>query len=526
MPALADLMRNAVRAYGTRPAVVDAGDGVTQTYRDFDGACNRVAHALRSLGLPPGAHVAILQRNSRHWVSYEGGLAKGGFVTVPLNVLLSAQEVLWLLNHSETRALIFSAQEAAMVDAIRERATTCRHFLCTPWDGARTPAWAIDLGRLLEDVPADDPSVEIAPAQPHRIMYTSATTGLPKGVIVPNQVFADSLLAALANQLHGLLPSDRFLVVTPLTHMAIGSFWPFFMRGSVNVIARHFTPEAFCRLVVAHRITHTILVPTMIIMLLRHLAEDPDALARLRGAALKALWYAGSPIPVPVAREAERLLGPILNQQYGFTEMLSSHPSMAVTQLPAEWHASKPDSCGRPLVGSVVRVVDEAGKEVPVGELGEVVVKAHQAIGGYWKLPDGVVGAFRDGWIHSGDVGHFDEDGFLYIKDRKNDMIISGGLNVYPVEVENVLAEHPAVHQCAVVGIADQTWVEVPCAVVVRRTGSNADEGALIDFVRARLAHYKAPKRVVFVDALPTSAIGKVLKRQIREELKALPPES
>jgi acyl-CoA synthetase (AMP-forming)/AMP-acid ligase II len=193
---------------------------------------------------------------------------------------------------------------------------------------------------------------------------------------------------------------------------------------------------------------------------------------------------------------------------------------MAVTLLPAAWHRRKPGSSGRQCVGLVVRVFDDDGAELPPGEVGEIVVRCHGSVSGYWKPAPEMQSAYRDGWIHTGDVGHFDEDGFLYVMDRKNDMIISGGLNVYPAEVESVLHEHPAVYQCAVVGVPDPEWIEVPCAVVVRSESHPAvGEEELIQFARERIAHFKAPKRVVFEEALPISAAGKILRRRLRERL-------
>jgi acyl-CoA synthetase (AMP-forming)/AMP-acid ligase II len=212
-----------------------------------------------------------------------------------------------------------------------------------------------------------------------------------------------------------------------------------------------------------------------------------------------------------------------LNQQYGLTELYGGFPAMAITHLPATWHRRKAGSCGRPVTGSVVRVVDESGDVVAVGSAGEVVVQTMSRVAGYWKIPTGVTGAYEDGWIRTGDVGCFDKDGFLYIHDRKNDMIISGALNVYPAEVEAAVLGHPAVGGCAVVGVPHATWVEVPWAVVVRKPGvPEVSEDDLIEFARNRIAHYKVPKRVVFVESLPTSSAGKILRRKVRDDLNEL----
>lgn len=520
MTILAELIRNTVLEHRDRVALVDSADGSEHTYSELDRSFNRVANALDMLGLQPGDHVGILQRNSHHWIACEGGLAKAGMVTVPLNVYLSPQELVWLLKHSDSRAVFLTSDEASLLEPLRADVTACKWFLCIPRGDGRVPSWTTDLNEILGSAQDSDPSQDISPIQAHRIMYTSATTGMPKGVICANWVFCGGIVTALANQLRDVSESDRFLAATPLTHMAGGFFWSFFARGATTVTMRQFSPEHTCEVIEKYGITHTVLVPTMIIMLLNYLQENPQAAERFRQGSLRAVWYAGSPIPISVAQEAEKVMGSILNQQYGFTEAWGAHPAVSVTQLTARWHNRKVGSCGRALIGSVVRVVDDQGNPVGAGELGEIVVKSEGLVGGYWNKSDETAGAYRAGWIHSGDIGYFDEDGFLYIKDRKDDMIISGGLNIYPTEVENVLSEHPAVYQCAVVGIPDPKWVEVPCAVVVRSSATlEVSEDELIEFVRGRLAHYKAPKRIIFVESLPISSVGKVLKRKIREEL-------
>ena len=523
MPVVAEILRNSAREHRERLALVDTSDASKYTYLQMDSYFNRVANALAALGLRPGDHVGVLQRNSPHWIACEGGIAKAGMVTIPLNTYSSPRELAWVLRHSEARAVIFSAEEAPQVGAVRDEVPDCRVFAYLAKQGRDAPSWAIDLADVVGTASDRDPGRDIDPMQPHRIMYTSATTGVPKGVICPNQVWCDSILTMLANQLRDVTEQDRFLAATPLTHMAIGFFWPFFVRGGATVTMRRFDVAQACELIARYEISHLVLVPTMLIMLINYLKQDERAMRCLRSGSLRALFYGGSPIPPTVIRDAERMFGPILNQQYGLTELLSTHPSMAVTHLSPRWHSEKIASCGRPLIGTVIRVVDDHGAAVPPGEVGEIVVRAHEAGGGYWKQPDGELGAFQKGWIHTGDVGWVDEDGFLYIKDRKNDMIITGGLNVYPAEVESVLHEHPSVSQCAVVGVPDSKWIEVPWAVVVRNPGHSASEVELIEFVRSRLAHYKAPKRVVFRDELPVSPIGKVLRRSLREQLsKAL----
>jgi acyl-CoA synthetase (AMP-forming)/AMP-acid ligase II len=520
VPVLADVIRDTVRAHRGRTALVDVEDGVELTFGELDSLFDRIGAGLRAAGLGPGDHVAVFQRNSRYWVGLEGALAKAGMVTVPVNVYLASPEVLWLLDHAEAKAIAFTPDEAETLAPIAGSTATCSLFLCHP-QGSETPAWAQRFDETVWPESAVDELLPVAPGDTHRIMYTSATTGFPKGVLIPSENWVGCIVTALANQLDDVGQEERVLLSTPLTHVAGNYFWAFFGRGATTVLLRQFRPEGFVGAVVRHRITHAFLAPTMIVMLLEHLKGAPAEAQALRASELRRLWYAGSPIPEPVALEAENLLGPILGQHYGLTEVYSTYPTMAVTQLHPEWHRRKPGSCGRPIVGTVIRVVDDAGKELPPGELGEIVIRCQSRVAGYWRGPADGQGAYRAGWIHTGDVGTFDDEGFLYVKDRKNDLIISGGLNVYPAEVESVLHEHPAVAQCAVVGVSDPKWLEVPWAVVVRSAGAgDVGEDELIAFVRTRIASFKTPKRVIFAESLPVTTTGKLLRRQLRETLR------
>lgn len=523
MVVMAELVRNAVTEHSDNTALIDLATGSDPlTFAEVDSRMDRLANGLRELGLEPGDHLSLFQRNSSDWIVCEGAAAKAGLVTVPINVYLSPDEVRWILDHSESRGVIFSMDLLDVMARVHSDADECGLFVCISDGTEECPEWAVDFEDLLDGSGAHDPYIEVGGGDPHRIMYTSGTTGRPKGVLCPNEVIVDSVLSALANQVSEISDESRFLAATPLTHVANGFFWPFFTRGASSVIMRRFDPAEFCKAIVDYNITHTVLAPTMIIMVLRHLGEHPESVTTLRGSSLEAIWYAGSPIPPSVAEEAEEALGPILNQQYGLTELFGSHPAMGVTQLSAQFHRQKPGSCGRPIPGSVVRVLGEDGQRLPAGELGEVAVKSHARPGRYWRLPDDERGAYRNGWIYTGDIGEFDEDGFLYLKDRKNDMIISGGLNIYPSEVENVIATHPDVEQVSVVGIEHPKWVEVPCAVVVAKQGQDVREDAIIEFTRDRIANYKAPKKVVFVDELPVSSTGKVLRREIRDQIEQM----
>lgn len=519
MPILGELFRTSVRRHGNRVAVVDTSEQLAVTYRELDLVTNCIASVLLGLDINPGDHVAICARNSIYWIACEAALAKCGMVVIPINIYLSSSEVGWLLADSEARAVFFDEdQERTVAEALHE-ATRCEHAVRFPASGLSAPAWSKSLPSVAEALEMAMPDVDmiIKPAQPHRILYTSGTTGRPKGVICSNEITVGAVVTTLANQLHDLLPEDRLLITTPLTHVANSFFWPFFAFGCLTVLMRRYEPARFCEILKEHSITHSIMAPTLLADLANHLEENPSARQSVSEAPIRAIWYAGSPMPAALSERAERLLGPVLNQQYGLTEMISGFPAVSITELRSEWHARKRQSCGRPILGAVVKAFGDDGHEVETGQVGEIAIMMQSKLGGYWRSPEGE-GAYRGDWLFTGDLGWFDEDGFLYLHDRQTDMIVSGGLNVYPTEVENVLLSHPSVSACSVIGMADDRWIEVPWAVVVPGTGQ-ADPKQLIEFCRSKLAHFKCPKKIVVVAELPVSATGKILRRVLREQL-------
>lgn len=524
MPVLAELFRASVQRFGSNVAVVDPHESISLTYDELDSLVNYVASVLHDVGLRQGDHVAICARNSAYWVACEGALAKCGLVAVPINIYLSPAEVVWQLEHSEARAIFFDGDQESTVERALDAVKVCETAVWLPTVGAQPPEWAEALPSADEAIHSrsPDPAAQVRPSQPHRIMYTSATTGVPKGVVCSNEIIVGAVVTALANQLHDLRAEDRLLVTTPLTHVANGFFWPFFASGCTSVLMRRYDPATFCDLIAAKNISHSVMAPTLLADLANYLDADPTAHDAVRGSGLRSIWYAGSPIPAVLSERVEALLGPILNQQYGLTEMLSGFPAIGITQLFAESHAAKRESCGRPVQGAVIKIFDEEGSEVAPGKVGEVAIMMHSAQGGYWRLNSENQQAFRGDWLFTDDIGWFDDEGFLYLRDRRTDMIISGGLNVYPTEVENTLLAHPAIANCAVVGVADDRWIEVPHAVVVARTGRTIDRADVIAFCRERIAHYKCPKDVHVADDLPVSATGKILRRVVRAQLADL----
>lgn len=522
MTALGDVVNRAVLWYGDRTVMIDPYQNRELSYREFDALVDSYVAVLRgTLGLAPGDRVGIFQRNSHRWVAAEAAIARAGLASVALNIYLGPNDVQYLIEHAEIKAVLHGGVQVEILEQVRASMSTPPALVCVDEDVSDLPDWVRSVRDLGEQ--AGEPSKDWRPVVTgdwlHGIKYSSATKGIPKAVISTHEFMVGALTAKLANQLRGLADGDRLLVTTPLAHVSNGFLWSFLSTGNPTLLMEHYEPELFCEFAAQWQATHAIMAPTLIIDLVEYLTANPAALEKLRAANLKAIWYAGSPIPISVARKAEELLGQILNQQYGLTEVVGGYPAHGITELKSEWHLKKLGSCGRPIIGCTIEILDSDGNVLPVGELGEVAVLIESDGPGYWKLQDGQESAYQGQWLYTGDIGQFDSDGFLFLRDRKADMIISGGLNVYPVEVENVLATHPAVLHCSVVGMRHPRWIEAPWAAVVPRPGIDADEQSIIEFMRDNISHYKAPKRVMFFDTLPLNSNGKVLRRKLREEM-------
>jgi acyl-CoA synthetase (AMP-forming)/AMP-acid ligase II len=375
----------------------------------------------------------------------------------------------------------------------------------------RTLATA-ELALLAQAAPDGPCSVDRALDAPYRLGYTGGTTGEAKAVTLTERGELAELAAFLTDLVPGLAAEDRFLHAAPIAHASGAFFLPALARGATSLVMAKFEPAAFIRLAVEARASMTFLVPTMLAMIL----EEPDLATAPLG--FRRIAYGASPIAPAVLARAEARFGRIFAQTYGQAES-----PMVITCLAPEHH-DRAGSCGRPFTCADVGVMDEEGLLLPPGEIGEIVCRGPQTMARYWNRPEATARAFRDGWLHTGDIGLMDADGFFYLLDRKNDMLISGGYNVYPREVEDVLLGLDGVVEAAVIGLPDETWGDRVHAVVA---GNGIDPDALLAAARARLAGYKAPRSVEVWDALPKSAANKILRREVKarvlERLEALP---
>jgi acyl-CoA synthetase (AMP-forming)/AMP-acid ligase II len=480
------------------------------TYGEAVAASRRLARGLVERGLEAGDRVAVLSRNSIEMVLLYFAAARVGVVPVPLNHRLAAPEWRYIVDDARARAVFAAGEYIKAIDGLRDGLPAVERLVAL--DGAGGAGWEAWLDWTAAD-PDGSLERQVRPEQDLYQMYTSGTTGRPKGAVLTHRA-----VVANAGQIAGVCqgrPAERSLVVAPLFHAGVvaTTFAPIAWGGSL-VIVEQFDPGEVVRLLDEERIGFAVLVPAM----LQACLAVPDA-ARRHYRELRLVYYGSSPIAEVTLRRAIAAFRCGLVQSYGLTEA-----AQALTFLTPADHeralAGNPRlllSAGRPAADTQVRVVDALDAQVPEGTTGEVVARGPQLMRGYWRLPEATDQTLRGGWLHTGDAGVIDAEGYLYIQDRVRDLIVSGGENIYPREVEEVMSTHPAVAEVAVIGVPDPRWGEAVKAVVARHEGAEVTAEQLIAFCRGRLGGFKLPRSVDFVAALPRNAVGKVLKRQLRE---------
>lgn len=514
MTVLTEVLRRRATEHPERIAYI-AGDQKI-TYRDFDRRVDQVAHALTAAGVGQGDRVAILDKNSMEYVEQLFGAARIGAVQVPVNYRLAPAEVAFIVNNARAKVFIVGPEFVPVLDEIADRLEHTRQLVvigAPDADGDGAPGE----GRTdyASWIAAHEASAVTAPADTADVfvqLYSSGTTGLPKGVMLTHDNFNSAL--PLSNDLWDISDSTVLMVAMPMYHVAgcALSVCTIF-DGLTGVIMREPDPTAIMKSIEQHRVTHVFLVPVLLLfMQMMPEAKDIDM------SSLQVLLYGASPISDDVLQGAMKLLPHTkFMQVYGLTETTG-----AITVLPPEDHdPSGPNphrlrSAGIPNPGTTLKIVSPGTmEEVPTGQVGEILCKSPQNMVGYWGLPEATEHALLpDGHFRTGDAGYLDEDGYLYIHDRVKDMIISGGENVYPAEVENVLMGHPLIADCAVIGVPDDKWGETPKAIVV--VSGEVGDQEIIDYCREHLAHFKCPTSVDKVAAIPRNPTGKVLKREIR----------
>ena len=482
-------------------------DETVRTYDEVRARSNRIGNGLIRDGFAAGAHGAVLSGNDPRAFECILGLLRADGVWVMANNRTSEDENAYLLDLLDVDTLFVHSEVADRIARFRRDCPTIRRYIALDKPFAETDAF-------LEDWLGDEAEVPQrrtgAPEELAFLGATGGTTGRSKGVMLTNLVW-QSLVSSLVASMPMKVPPVN-LVAAPMTHAAGPLALASMALGGTVVVLPKFEPTAVLDAIETHRVTYMFLPPTAIYMLL----GEPGVRARDL-LSLEYISYAGAPMSLDRLKEAIDVFGPVMNASFGQTES-----PMCVTALPPHEHLdtagnlARPGSCGRANLLSIVEVMDDDGNILPPGERGEIVVRGPLVMAGYYKDPEATAAVSRFGWHHTGDIGLRDEDGFFYIVDRKKDMIISGGFNVYPAEVEQALLGHPAVQDCAVFGVPDDKWGESVTAVVEPRPGVVPDPQAILAFARERLGAVKTPKTLSFIEALPRSNAGKVLRVELR----------
>ena len=477
------------------------------THRQLLLRARRIASALESVGIRKQDRVAILSMNS---LEYGEVLAAGqlsGIVVATINFRLAPPEILYIANDAAPRALIFEAQYLPVIEQLRAQLQSVEHFICI----GGSVEWAREYEQFVASGDAAGSSFRAAEDDIACLIYTSGTTGKPKGCIWGQREYRQLAQILSCEQRTG--STDRALLVMPMFHIgAMAIQLAIHFRGGAVFLHRQFDPAALLAETVREKITLLHLAPTMVQMVLEQPGIDDMDLSHL-----KTLIYSAAVMPSTVLQRGLQLLGNVFMQMYGQSEVITS--GMQPEQhLPngSERERRWLTSVGQAFPSTLVKIVDENGNACAVGEAGEIAVKTVAMARGYWNNHPGTLDTFRDGWCHTGDMGKLDETGFIYLVDRKKDMIISGGENIYSREVEEAVLAHAAVSECAVIGIPDDKWGESVCAIVVLRKDQSVGERELIEHTKTQIASYKKPKRIVFVQELPKLATGKINKVELR----------
>jgi len=504
MPGIGSWLTKRELLSGNREAIVEGPRRLT--YRELNRRVNRLATWLLNAGLKQGDRCAYLAYNGIEVVELIFAAAKIGLILVPLNWRLAARELSFILSDSGTETLFFDAEFTKTVQAFKkDEGLKVKRKVVIGGQAKEAEPYEETLTKSSEEEP--EAAEKITLDTPHIIMYTAGTTGLPKGAVLTQGCsFWNAVNLELDMNFH---PMDRDLLVLPMFHIGgIGLFTlPTIHVGGTVVIQRSFDAGATLRLLRDEKITLFFAVPAIFLFLIQHPAFSAEAFGNVR-----LIMSGGAPLPVSLVRQYHEA-GIVLQQGFGMSEAAPS-----ISTLPKDLALKKAGSIGRALFHVEARVVDEKMKDVPPNGVGELIIRGPNVMKEYWNRPEATNEAFSGGWFHSGDMARMDEEGDLYIVDRKKDMFISGGENVYPAEVENAIFEISQVAEAAVIGVRDERWGEAGQAIIAVKPGATLSEKEVLDFLKGRLAKYKVPKSVIFVDQLPRNAAGKVLKNILREK--------
>jgi len=484
------------------------------TYAEIKERINRLSRAFADFGIGKGDRIALLMLNCHRFFETAYACAQLGIVLVPLNYRLTPAELSYIVNDSDSKLLLIDDAMIGLLADLKPQLTTVERYILAGTDGA--PDGVDNYEELIARSSGSCAQANVTEDDLAGLFYTSGTTGVPKGVMLTHKNLMMNAYHTLMATSHN--SAESYLHVAPMFHLAdFPTIITITQYGGTHIIIKKFDPQLVLETIERERVSYTLLVPTMINFVIRHPGAEKYDLS-----SLKQIIYGASPIPVEVLKQAMKLFGCKFIQGYGLSEA-----SPLLTVLSAEDHVTEGSekqlrrltSCGREIVGVEVRVVNESGNEVKPGEVGEIIARGPNIMQGYWKKPEETARAIRGGWLYTGDMAIVDEENYIYLVDRKKDMIVTGGENVYSTEVENALYTHPAIKEAAVIGVPDERWGEAVKAVVVLKPDISATEAEIIAHCQKWLANYKVPKSVDIIEGeLPKSGAGKILKRELREK--------
>ena len=503
---IADIAR--VQA-GVRPASTALWfEGRSTSFAEVDARSNQVANALIAANVQPGDRVAYLGKNMDVYYEILFGTAKARGALAAINNRLAAPEMQFIASDAKAKVLFVAKEFYEIAGIIAEDLPDLKGIIAIDGDHPEWPAYKDVIARFGDE----DPKLDAKPDDDVIQLYTSGTTGLPKGVMLTNDNYMAFMRQCAVLEWSSYGVGEAVMNAMPLFHVAGCNVGILAMaQGAETVILREIAPMELLKLIPEKRIAHAFWVPAVILMLTQiPNVEETDF------SSLKQVFYGASPITEDLLLAAQDLLGARFTQLYGLTETVGGG-----TFLPPEAHDpawGKLRSCGVPYPGTIIRCMDGEGNPVAMGEVGEIAIKSDFVMKGYWNRPEATTDAIRDGFFYTGDAGYFDEDGFLFIHDRVKDMIISGGENIYPAEVENAVFGHPDVADVAVIGVPDETWGEAVKAIVVLTPDAKPDPDGIIAWAKERIASYKTPKSVDFIEEMPRNPSGKILRKDLREQ--------
>lgn len=508
---IGDLLRRNYHKFPEKPAVVSEERRLN--FRELNERVNRLSNYLIGSGLKKGERIGALVHNGHHFIEIYFAAAKTGGIFCPYNNHLTPVEIGDIIHYSTPKFIFADKDYGEVIDTLKSGFTSVDHVVCL-----QAPDWSFmeDYEKKLAEAPAYEPETEVFEDDVLSIFFTAGTTGKPKGAMRTHRHLMSNATAGVIELLVDY--NERVLITFPMYHVACEdnivrhSFMPntIYTRREGS-----FKPAEVLEFISKERITRCQFVPTMV-----HSLLQLPSIKNYDLSSLKLILYAGSSMPAELLQRALEIFPCGFAQMYGQTE---SGP--LTTVLKPEDHAisgsgmnlQRLASSGKPAVNYEIRIVDDDDNDVPVGEVGEIIGRSEAMTIGYWQMPEASVRKLKNGWLHTGDLGKYDEEGYIYIVERKDDLIISGGVNIYPREIEEVLYKHPAVSEASVVGLPDEHWGEIVKAVIVLKKDFSATEAEIIDFCGKHLAGFKKPKSVDFWEELPKSAVGKLLKKEIRQ---------